>query len=122
MYDIQLASKITATHCSPEGVSMRYRRRGKKIGYERFESVRVVCVCEAITASSMLRLIRNDVDLTRMLPSLDSFLFCYNSPASCWHFGKQLHRGPLTFDFVFLNSIQKIKKNEILECKISAIL
>ena len=59
MYDIQLASKITATHCSPEGVSMRYRRRGKKIGYERFESVRVVC--EAITASSMLRLIRNDV-------------------------------------------------------------
>ena len=49
-----------------EGV---YLRRGKKIGYERFESVRGECVCEDITSSSMFRLVRNDVDLTRMFPS-----------------------------------------------------
>ena len=48
-----------------------YLRKGKWIRDEKFVSGRGECVCEAIGASSMLRLILNAVALARMLPTLD---------------------------------------------------
>ncbi len=50
---------------------MGYQRRGKLISDERFVSGRVECACEAIGASSMLRLIRRAVALARMLSTLE---------------------------------------------------
>ncbi len=51
-----------------------YLRRGKRIGDERFESVRgerVIVIREEIGAPTMLRLICNAVTLAKMLPTLD---------------------------------------------------
>ena len=51
---------------------MGYLRKGKWIRDEKFVSGRGECVCEAIGAPSMLRLIRNAVALARILPTLES--------------------------------------------------